>query len=144
MEWCVDDVWNTKVYQHKAILVTQYLVTGKEKMGENELTLNKILCGFPIHEVVNMKLKITEEEKEQALSLLHAVLEHWNVMSNSSVEALQETFLQREGKLELQANGSYELWVEEKGYDILLEQLPWGIGMFKTPWMENYLTCHWN
>jgi hypothetical protein len=144
LEWCEDEVWNTKIYQHKAVLLTQYLVTGQEKMGENELVLNKILCGFRISETVNTKLKITKTEKEQALSLLHAVLEHWKAMSGSSVEALQETFLQREGKLELLANDTYELWVEEKGYDILLEQLPWGIGMVKTPWMEDYLTCHWS
>ncbi|MBC7862174.1 MAG: hypothetical protein IAF38_04315, partial [Bacteroidia bacterium] len=94
--------------------------------------------------VVNTKLKITPKEKKLALSLLEAVLENWKTMGTSSVEALQETFLQREGKLELQANDTYELWVEEKGYDVLLAQLPWGIGMVKTPWMENYLTCHWN
>lgn len=144
LEWCEEEIWKTKMFQHKAVVLTQYLVTGKEKMGENELILNKILCGFSINEVVNTKLKITPKEKKLALSLLEAVLENWKAMGTSSVEALQETFLQREGKLELQANDTYELWVEEKGYDVLLGQLPWGIGMFKTPWMENYLTCHWN
>ncbi|MDT3740685.1 MAG: contractile injection system tape measure protein [Candidatus Kapabacteria bacterium] len=130
--------------QHKAILLTQYLITGKEEFYENELILNKILCGLPVESEVNTKLKITENEKEKCRSLIEAVLEHWKTMSGSSFEALRETFLQREGKLDLSSPYSYELWVEEHGVDILLAQLPWGIGMIKTPWMENYLTVNWN
>lgn len=144
LELCENNVWKENMSQHKAILLTQYIITGDEKIQENELVLNKILCGLPIEDVVNTKLKIAKAEKEKCHSLLQAVLEHWKIMSNSSVEALQETFLQREGKLEIHGEETYELWIEEKGYDILLGQLPWGIGMIKTPWMENYLTCHWN
>ncbi|AUP79062.1 contractile injection system tape measure protein [Flavivirga eckloniae] len=135
--------WTNRMDQHKAILLTQYLVTGEERMQESDLVLNKILCGFSVEEVVNVKLKITTEEKEKCKSLLEAVNEHWKAMNKSSVEALQETFLQREAKLELVNDGDYNLWVDEKGYDILLEQLPWTIGMVKTPWMENYLICNW-
>lgn len=144
LDFCENEQWKDKLSQHKAILLTQYLIIGKKKIQENDLVLNKILCGMPIEEVVNAKLRITKAEKEKCDSLLKAVLEYWTSMSSSSVEALQETFLQREGKLESERENSYELWVEEKGYDVLLAQLPWGIGMVKTPWMENYLTCHWS
>lgn len=139
-----DGHWKKQNNQHKAILLTQYLITGKEKIQESDLILNKILCGFSIDEVVNVKLKITTKEKEKCKSLLEAVNEHWKAMNKSSIEALQETFLQREAKLELTSKNEYNLWVDEKGYDILLEQLPWGIGMIETPWMENYLICNWN
>jgi hypothetical protein len=144
LELCENAIWKNKMSQHKAILLTQHLITGKKKIQENDLVLNKILCGLPIEEVINTKLKITTAEKERCHSLLQAVLEYWKTMSTSSVEALQETFLQRKGKLQAERENTYELWVEEKGYDILLAQLPWGIGMLKTPWMENYLTCYWN
>jgi Contractile injection system tape measure protein len=144
LELCEKEIWKSKKSQHKAILLSQFLITGQEKMYENELVLNKILCGLPTDSVVNTNLKFTKKEKEKCKSLLEAVLEYWKTMSKSSIEALQQTFLQREGKLEIQTNG-FELWVEEKGYDILLDQLPWGIGMVKTPWMEEeYLTCNWN
>ena len=139
-----NDNWNEPDSQQKAILLTQYLITGEEEFYENELILNKILCGLPVESEVNTKLKITENEKEKCRSLIEAVLEHWKTMSSSSVEALRETFLQRAGKLDLSSSYSYELWVEERGVDVLLAQLPWGIGMIKTPWMENYLTCNWN
>jgi hypothetical protein len=141
---CKNDIWTKKMNQHKAILLTQFMITGQEKSFENELFLNKILCGFPFESVVNTQLKITKKEKEKCYSLLQAVSEYWKVMQKSSVEALQESFLQRNGKIIIQSESRFELWVEEKGFDILLEQLPWGIGMVKTPWMEEYLICNWS
>lgn len=136
--------WNEPYSRHKAILLTQYLITGRDEFYENELILNKILCGLPVKSEVNTKLQITEKEKDKCRSLIEAVMEHWKTMSGSSFEALRETFLQRAGKLDLSSTYSYELWVEERGVDVLLAQLPWGIGMIKTPWMVYYLTCNWN
>lgn len=135
--------WTNATNQQKGILLLHYLVHGEVEIEENQLVLNKILCGFEVDEVVNTQIILEPHEKEKCISLLEAVLEHWSIMRSSSKEALQETFLQREGKLEIQSSG-YELWIAEKGYDILLEQLPWGIGMVKTPWMDHYLTCNWN
>lgn len=135
--------WITMQAMQKAVLLTHYLVFGEEEIEENQLILNKILCGVPLQDVINTQLILETDEKQLCNDLLNAVLEHWSVMRNSSKEALQETFLKREGKLEIQANG-FEMWMEEKGYDILLEQLPWGIGTINTPWMEFYLTCNWN
>lgn len=141
---CKDEVWIDKKNQHKAVLLTQYLVTGQEVFFENELILNKLICGFPIENVINTKQKISKEEKEICNDLLLVVIEYWTVMKNSSVEALRETFLQRAGKLSLPETHSSELWVEEKGVDVLFASLPWGIGMIQTPWMENFLHCYWN
>lgn len=140
---CKKDIWNNEKCQQKAILLLQYLVTGNEEIQEHELFLNKILCGLDQNEIVNTKLKITKTEKEQCENLLKAVLEHWTAMRNSSSIALQETFLQRKGKVEESKENQFEIWVEEKGFDILLNQLPWGIGMIKTPWMNEFLICNW-
>lgn len=137
-----DNSWRNKVSPQKAVVLLHYLVTGKTKCTENELLLNKILCGLPAEEVINVKLSITKKEKEKCNSLLSAILEHWTPLNKSSVKTLQQTFLQRDGRLETGEN--HELWVEEKGYDILLDKLPWAIGTIQTPWMENYLTCYWN
>lgn len=141
---CKDEVWIDKKSQHKAVLLTQYLVTGQEVFFENELILNKLICGFPIENVINTKQKISKEEKEICNDLLLVVIDYWTVMKNSSVEALRETFLQRAGKLSLSETHSSELWVEEKGVDVLLSSLPWGISMIQTPLMENFLHCYWN
>ncbi|HKX85508.1 MAG TPA: contractile injection system tape measure protein [Flavobacterium sp.] len=143
LELTKSNEWISEHAKQKAVLLTHYLVFGEQEIEENQLILNKILCGLPIEEVVNTQIILETEDKETCMNLLDAVLEHWSIMKNSSKEALQETFLQREGKLEIQING-FEMWMEEKGYDILLEQLPWGIGMIRTPWMEYYLICNWN
>jgi hypothetical protein len=122
--------------------LTQFLITGLLDFNENEMILNKTLCGSDVVSEINTKLKISKKEKEQCQSLLQAILEHWSVMKDSSIEALRETFLQRNGKLVFNES-RIELWVEQKGVDILLSQLPWGIGMIRTPWMEEYLTVNW-
>jgi len=141
---CQDNAWNDKKSQHKAILLTQFLVTGNTQFHENELILNKIFCGMEIDEEVNLKLKITQKEKARSKSLLTSVLQHWTAMNNSSMEALQESFLTRNGKLSFNISNSIELQVESKGVDVLLGQLPWGIGYIKTPWMKEHLICEWS
>jgi hypothetical protein len=144
LELTKNDIWTSKTSQHKAILLTQFLIKGETKIGENELILNKILCGFPIENVVNTQLEITQKEIEKCESLLNAVIEHWKILGDTSVAGLRETFLQREGKILFTENEKLELWVKQEGVDILLSQLPWGIEMIKTPWMEDFLQCYWN
>jgi hypothetical protein len=139
-----DGDWTSKRNQHKSVLITQYLIHGEEKIAENELTLNKILCGLAIENVVNTQIGFSEYEIEKCQKLLQAVLEHWKVLKDTSIQGLRETFLQRDGKIVLKENETIELWVEQKGVDILLAQLPWGISMIQTPWMENYLHCNWD
>jgi len=141
---CNDEGWIGSESQHKAVLLTQYLVTGQEVFFENELILNKLICGFQVENVINTNQKISKKDKEVCNELLLVILEYWSVMKSSSVEALRETFLQRAGKLSLSETHSSELWVEEKGVDVLLSSLPWGIGIIQTPWMDNFLHCYWN
>jgi hypothetical protein len=144
LELTKNDIWTSKTSQHKAILLTQFLIRGETKIAENVLVLNKILCGFPIENVVNTQLEITPKEIEKCESLLNAVIEHWKILGDTSITGLRETFLQRKGKIVLTENEKLELWVKQEGVDILLAQLPWGIEMIKTPWMEDFLQCYWN
>lgn len=144
LNWCENEKWLSKTAQQKAVLLLHYLINGNQNYFENEMVLNKILCGFPITGVVNTKLKLSKKELEKANSLLLAVIEYWKILGDTSIEGLRETFLQREGKIEISSDGSSELWVEQKGVDVLLSNLPWGIGLVKTPWMKNYMNCYWN
>lgn len=139
-----NEIWTSKINQHKAILLTQFLINGETKIGENQLVLNKILCGMPIENVVNTKLEITLPEIEKCEKLLKAVIEHWEILGDTSIAGLRETFLQRKGKILLTENEKLELWVKQEGVDVLLNQLPWGIEMIKTQWMEDFLQCYWN
>lgn len=135
--------WKKPHFQHRAVLLTQYLICGNTKIFESDLLLNKIFCGVPMADTVCTEWEISKEEKEQCQKLLEAVIGYWDVLKNTSIEALQETFLQRDAKLITFKGETHELIVEQKGVDILLEQLPWGIGILKTHWMADYLTCQW-
>lgn len=139
-----DGDWTSKRNQHKSVLITQYLIHGEGKIAENELALNKIVCGLAIENVVNTQIEFSEYEIDKCQKLLQAVLQHWKVLKDTSIQGLRETFLQRDGKIVLKENETIELWVEQKGVDILLAQLPWGISMIQTPWMKNYLHCNWD
>lgn len=134
--------WVSKKAQHEAATLLQYLFHGKEIIFESELLLNKVLCGFDIKEVVDTHFELKDSDKQHCLDLLHTVIDYWEVLKNTSVEALRETFLSREGKLCVEEE--YRLIVEQKGVDVLLDRLPWGIGTITTPWMNTVLHCQWN
>jgi hypothetical protein len=65
------------------------------------------------------------------------------VLRNTSPDGLRGTFLIRSGKLCLRDGGDWSLQVESNSFDILLDQLPWGISMIKLPWMEKMLWVEW-
>ena len=126
----------------RAIHLLQYLATGSKDFFEAELVFNKILCGRPIETPVSRFVELTAMEKNEARSLLQAVIEHWGALKNSSPEALQEAFLTRSGKL-TDDMGIWQLKIESSGLDILLQQLPWSISTIKLPWMQTILFADW-
>ena len=88
---------------------------------------------------------LSEPEINEAKDLILQITQLWKINGkpvNVSIEGLQETFLQRHGKLTRKENG-WLLQVEQRGVDVLLNQLPWGIGIVKLPWMENILHAEW-
>ncbi|TPN86208.1 contractile injection system tape measure protein [Aquimarina algicola] len=127
---------------HKAVHMLQYAITGQEKQEEQFLTLNKIICGMPIHEPVACDIVITAEEKALVESLLNAVITNWSIIGKTSIAGLRETFLCREGKIDVKEN-AYVLTVEQKTFDMLLDQIPWSIGMVKFSWMQKILEVIW-
>jgi Contractile injection system tape measure protein len=128
--------------QAKAVLVTQYMISGEEETTENILPLNKLLCGMPLELPVEQHLSLTEVEKDHIRDLLNAVVSHWSILKDTSADGLRNTFLIREGKLAPDENG-WLLQVEQKAWDVLLTHLPWGISMIKTPWMDELLRVEW-
>jgi hypothetical protein len=128
--------------QVKAVFLLHYLCTGEETVPEYTLPLNKILCGLPMDEPLPSFVTLSEKEKNECNELLNEIINNWQKLGNSSVEALREAFLNREGILFLENNG-WKLQVERKGYDLLLDSLPWSYGHVKLSWMENIITTEW-
>jgi len=129
--------------QHRAVLLIHYLATGETNVAEFNLLLVKLLCTVDFEEPVPNFIELTEKEKEESANLLKSVTEHWKPLNNTSAEGLQNSFFEREGKLTPTENG-WLLKVEQKTIDILLDKLPWGIGIIKLPWMKHTLNVEWN
>jgi hypothetical protein len=129
--------------QMSAANVLQFLVWGENSLSENHFPLIKILLGMPVHQVLNLEIEMPETCEIECDAMLSEVIRHWSVLKNTSIAGLRETFLQREGKISPSANG-WKLQVERKTVDVLLDKLPWGIGIIKLPWMNELMYVDWN
>ena len=127
----------------RALCLLHYLVTGLTEAPEYELVLPKFLCGIPLSMPVPLLFDISESEKNEAFAMQEAVISHWEALGNTSVDGLRGSFLVRPGKLSQKEDGDWLLQVESRTYDILLDQLPWGISMIRLPWMKTMLWVEW-
>ncbi|WP_050531555.1 contractile injection system tape measure protein [Pseudaestuariivita atlantica] len=111
---------------------------------EPDLALNKLLCGVPVAHPVPPSITPTEAERDALSGLLDALRGYWTALSNTSVAALQETFLDRPGILSRDApEAPLRLSVEAGPYDMLLDSLPWSISVIRHPWMAEALHVAW-
>ena len=128
----------------RAVHLLQYIADGQEQLPEYLVPLNKILCGMPAEMHIDRFIVLTQEEKDEANELMQAVIGHWSILKNTSTQALQETFLQRKGKLSfIEEDRFWKLQVEKSALDILLDKLPWGFSYIQLPWMKHRLITEW-
>jgi hypothetical protein len=73
--------------------------------------------------------------------LLTAVTQQWSALRETSIDGLRESFLKRDGKLE--EEDSFYLKIEQKPFDLLLDQIPWNISKIKLSWMPKILNVEW-
>jgi hypothetical protein len=120
-----------------------HLATGREEVYEYELGLIKVLLGLhPADPLPVCEGLLSQADRNEALALLQSVAAHWTALKNISADGLRSSFLVREGLLREQEQG-WLLTVERKGYDLLLDRIPWSIGIVKLPWMEKALFTQW-
>lgn len=130
--------------RHKAVHVLQWLATGEEnETEEHELLLNKILCGIPITESVPTFVALTDEDKEEGENLLKLVISRWEIIKRSSIRTLRDTFLKKEGKIRQEGNSWHLVIPRQSAVDIVIDRLPWGIGMIKMHWNTGLLLVEW-
>lgn len=126
----------------RAVLLLQYAVDGRTEIPEFELPLPKLLCGLTTDTPVTTVFEPTATEKAAVRELLQNVIAEWGALKGSSPEALQVNYLQREGSLTPKGD-HWQLEVERQTADVLLDQLPWGIGVVKLPWMHQIVYTAW-
>jgi hypothetical protein len=126
----------------RAVHLLQYFVEGRTSAPEPLLVLNKILCGLPTSTPVEKEIEMSETEREACERLLKSMIANWKIIENTSIAGLQETFLQREGRLERSDTG-WELRVQRKTLDVLVDQIPWSISVVYQRWMPQPLYVKW-
>ncbi len=128
----------------KAATLFQYLVYESPTLtDESGLPLNKVLAGLQPTTFVDPSLvEPTAQVLHECEVVLEAIITHWEVLRNTTIAGLRETFLQRTGKLTWRTSG-WLLQVDASGVDVLLASLPWPIGIIKLPWMDSILHVEW-
>ncbi len=134
-------VFLNKKGQHKAVQLLHYLATSKSTFTENEVILNKIICGIPHDEPVIVTKSLSSKAKKSCNELLQQTILYWDVLKNTSPKSLQKEFIQRSGTIH-EENDQIILNLEKKTVDILLQRLPWGISMIKFPWHDKMIIHH--
>ena len=128
----------------RAVHLIQYIVTGHQETAEHFLAFNKILCGLPLDTPVPKGIKMTTTEKKITEDMMNAIVIHLKAMGTKNLDALRGGFLVREGKLEWHEDGYWNLDVEKKSYDIMMQNMPWSISIINHPWMKNRIQVTWN
>jgi hypothetical protein len=129
--------------RERAVLLLQYVATGEEtRHPEPLLLLNKLLCGWDWDEPVAASLNVGEGERRQCLELLESVIGHWSAIGRTSIPGLRAAFLLRDGRLRAQDNG-WSLLIGRRGHDVLVDRLPWGLGVVRNPWMRETVFVEW-
>ncbi len=137
----LSDDRKTIIDKNKACALLSVLA-GDEKQDEIYYPLYKLLCAVPIYEVIDNNVELTTKEREECFHLLQQVIVHWSALKQSSVQSLQQTFLQRTGKLS-QKEHKWLVQVEQRTEDVLLQYLPWSYSIIRYPWMKQALFVEW-
>ncbi len=126
----------------RAVHLLQAAVDGRTAAPEPLLCLNKLLCGVSIATPVDSQIEATAHEREMVAALLRSIIATWTIVSNTSIEGLQETFLRRDGRLERTSNG-WRLQVQRKTVDVLLDHLPWSLSTIIHSLMPEPIFVKW-
>jgi hypothetical protein len=135
--------WRDPGLRDRAVHLLQWLVDERCNAPEPQLALNKLLCGVDPSEPVLASIAPQAAELDAVRTLLRTIQAAWPPLAASSPAALRETFLQRDGVL-TRSDTSWQLEVEHKVVDVLLDRLPWGFSMIRHPWMPEELVVDWH
>ncbi len=139
----INNKFKSAEVQSRAVLVLYFIATGEENIdNESDLVMLKILCNMTVQQSLSTNIDLNEEERRKAIEMVNVIIERWDKLGKTSVEGIRNTFFRREGVIELE-DKAYQLTIESKGTDILLDFIPWNINMIQLPWMDNLIYISW-
>jgi hypothetical protein len=127
----------------RAAALLFFIASGREDIHEYDLGLVKVLLGLrPVAPLCVAEGLISASDRAACDGLLQTVIAHWSALKRTSIAGFRASFLERQGLLRQQGHG-WKLQIERVAYDVLRDQLPWAISVFKLPWMKDPLYTEW-
>lgn len=126
----------------RGVHLLQYMVDERTSTPEYRLVLNKILCGVKPGIPIIREIEITDKETEAITGMMTAMIQNWKIIGNTSISGFRESFLQRKARL-MRKNDAWHLQVEERAFDMLLDQIPWSFSTIKYSWMDRVIFVKW-
>ena len=128
--------------QRAAVHYLQHLATGQMATEEPYLLLNKLLCGLAPTEPLEAGIEMTSEDIGISHSLLEALIDYWPAIGRCSLEGFRGNWLIRDGVLN-ETPESWELVVEKRPYDLLLQRAPFSYTVINYSWMDKPIYVTW-
>jgi hypothetical protein len=126
----------------RGVHLLYHLATGHEQPEEPHTPLLKLLCGLPLSGPIPRRLALEAADRLECETLIVEAIRLWDSLGDTTPQGMREGFIQREGLMEVVDSG-WRVTVERRGVDVLLESLPWGIGVVRMPWMDAPLFVDW-
>src|SRR4051812_28871811 len=127
----------------RAAALLHWLATGRHEAHEFEIGFIKVLLGRrPEEPLLVDGDRLTAADREEGEALLQAAIQHWRALKGTTPAGLRASFLQRGGLLR-EDDAGWRLHVEPAAFDLLLDHLPWGIGVIKLPWTTRPIFIEW-
>ena len=87
-------------------------------------------------------MEISNQDQLLMIGLIEAAISHWTAIGRCSVDAFRGNWLIRDGIL-TEHEDKWELTVEKRVYDLLLNKSPFSFSIIKHPWMSKPLYVNW-
>jgi len=123
----------------QAIWLLQYIASGRNEAVEEELLLNKLLCGWPLADAVDPACFPGQEVLAAADAMLERWIKEWKNDRTFSLAWFRGTFLQREGTLIRRHDENWQLNIEKKTEDIIIDKP----SVVRYSWMPELLFVQW-
>lgn len=128
--------------QEEAVYLLQCVATGATNTPALQLSLNNILCGLPLAHPLPEDVSLPADQQTMIHGMITAMIGHWPETGSSSVAGFRGNWLVRDGLL-TEHEDYWELIVEKRAYDLLLQRAPFSFSVIRHAWMPKPLQVTW-
>lgn len=128
--------------RERAALLLQHAASGNTVLPEHDLLLNKLLVGLDVEHPLPAEPDYSDLELQASENLIRSTITYWKALREMTNDGFRGSFMHREGILQFKGQ-FWELRVEQKAFDILMNQLPWGIRTVMLPWLDYSFMVEW-